>query len=187
VVIFPATEHHRRLCSSEIFVQDCFMVVQWLKVLIFHILSYFNNAANPFTWNWSECLCWIYVVNFRDCSELWQATLSCCCRPVTRGGLGGSYEPPHAITRSGFLVCAKLLFAMNSASQTGRRVRRPSCPSRDILAAGQQLKNGLQLLRYTSARSHKMTAKMCRIRWQLRLRPTPRWRSLRCSPRPLVG
>ena len=30
-------------------------------------------------------------------------------RPVTRGGSGGSYEPPHEITRSGFLICIKLL------------------------------------------------------------------------------
>ena len=33
----------------------------------------------------------------------------CNCRPVTRGGSGGSYEPPHEITRSGFLICIKLL------------------------------------------------------------------------------
>ena len=38
-------------------------------------------------------------------------------RPVTRGGSGGSYEPPHGITRSGFLICDKLLFAINSASK----------------------------------------------------------------------
>jgi len=60
---------------------------------------------------------------------------------------------------------------MNFASQTVRRA--PSCPSCDFLAAGQQLNNGLQMLRYTSLTSHKVTAKMCRIRWRLRAEVPP--------------
>ena len=40
-------------------------------------------------------------------SQKYQRTVG--YRPVTRGGSGGSYEPPHEITRSGFLICIKLL------------------------------------------------------------------------------
>ena len=39
----------------------------------------------------------------------WAGYLFAVPRPVARGGSGGSYEPPHEITRSGFLIWIKLL------------------------------------------------------------------------------